>query len=506
ACTGPAPLYDAIDTHDERSAAAATHKFIRDIVFSNLPVPFQKARTYLWLVILTRVLGPAGFGAWSLFIVTLSAAMTVSTMNCGSSLMRFLSGERKPNEVNEALSTVFVMVGGVALAIGIVFICFSHSIANLVFHSYRGSGILLFALILALVFDSFFEEIKNLLRARRQNQPWAYLCLARLFPETLAVIAVAWWLESVAAAAWTYVAVAAISVAGGTAYLCIHWSIRFVRPSRCVFSKYALYGLPLLPGVFASTLSLGADKYLVSYYLGLKDVGIYSVCFAISALVFFLTGPINDVLFPELSALHDKQESQAFCHRFAGIQKFVFGFGVGAAALLSVFPGQILRILASRDFTSGAATLAILGVQGIFMAFVLLYAVVLNVQLRVWSSTLFWALSGVAIVALDVLLLPRIGIIGAAISQLIATACGAAVLIAMHWELFRRTFRLAWLFQTGAAFTCVYLVAVVWRADSTTLPANLARIFMGAGAFLLCLRLTHYFTGSDIRLLRKAVV
>ena len=196
-----------------------------------------------------------------------------------------------------------------------------------------------------------------------------------------------------------------------------------------MFSKYALYGLPLLPGVFASTLSLGADKYLVSYYLGLKKFEMLYVSASPQSrrwCFFFQTSQINDVLFPELSALHDKQESQAFCHRFAGIQKFVFGFGVGATALLSVFPGQILRILASRNSTSGAATLAILGVQGIFMAFVLLYVVVLNVQLRVWSSTLFWALSGVAIVALDVLLLPRIGIIGAAISQLIATACGAA--------------------------------------------------------------------------------
>src|SRR5487761_932967 len=94
----------------EQEIEAANYKFVRDIVFSNVPIPFQKARTYLWLLILTRALGPQGFGAWSLFVVTLSSATTVSTLNCGSSLMRFLSGERARREVNRAFTTVMAMV------------------------------------------------------------------------------------------------------------------------------------------------------------------------------------------------------------------------------------------------------------------------------------------------------------------------------------------------------------------------------------------------------------
>jgi O-antigen/teichoic acid export membrane protein len=504
---GLIPQYGlTLDARFEQSERATAHKFVRDICFSNLPLPFQKARTYFWLIVLTRVLGPAGFGAWSLFIVTLSAAMTVSTMNCGSSLMRFLSGKRKPVEVDEAISTVFAMVSGIALPIGIALVCFSHPISRLVFHSYRGSGMLLFALGMALLFDSLFEEIKNLLRARRENRPWAYLCLGRLVPETLAVIGVAYWLRGAAAATWTYAAIAMISVAGGAAYLHIQQGVRFVKPSRQVFSKYARYGLPLLPGVFASTLSLGADKYLVSYYLGLKEVGIYSVCFAISALVFFLTGPINDVLFPELSALYDQHNYASFQSRFEGVQKFVLGFGVGVAALMSFFPHEILRVLASPDFASGASTLAVLGVQGIFMAFVLLYVVILNVRFRVWTTTLFWISSGVAIVVLDILFLPRVGVVGAAFSQLIATAGGAAILVGMHWKLFRRTFRPAWLLQTGAAFMGVYLIAATWRASPAAGVASIGRIFAGACAFLLCLWLTRYVTGNEFQFLKEAIV
>jgi len=483
---------------------AASQKFVRDIVFSNVPIPFQKVRTYLWLVILTRALGPQGFGAWSLFVVTLSSATTVSTLNCGSSLMRFLSGERERREVNQAFTTVMIMVGGASAILAILFVCFSKPIGRIIFRAAHEHQFIM-VLAVALVFDSFFEEMKNLLRARRLNRSWAGFSLARLAPEAAAVIAIALWLRSVTAASWAYLAVGACSVVGGILYFAIRHEFRFVKPSRRVAVRYALYGLPLSPGVLASTVSLGADKYLVSYYLGLRQVGIYSVCFAVSALAFFLTGPINDVLFPELSALFDMQQAESFRRRFAGVQKFVFGFAVGAAALLAAFPHETLRLVASRDFVSGSATLAILGVQGIFMAIVLLYVVILNVRMRVWSSTIFWVLSGAAIVAIDIALLPRLGIAGAAVSQLIVTAAGAFILIGMHWKLFRQAFNPAWLWQTGVAFAGVFAVSILWRSRSGGLASAILGIGTGACSFLFCLFLTRYVSWSDVKLLRNAI-
>jgi O-antigen/teichoic acid export membrane protein len=493
-----------LESANAENRQSAGRKFVRDILFSNVPIPFQKARTYLWLVILTRALGPEGFGVWSLFLVTLSSATTISTLNCGSSMMRFLSGERGRGEVNQAFTTVLAMVGGASILLAILFMGVSGEMSAVIFKSSGGREIA-FLLAAALVFDSLFEELKNLLRARRLNRAWAYLCLARLIPETLAIICIAWWLRSVAAASATYLAVSICGVGGGMLYLAIRHGFRFTSPNRKVLSKYTLYGLPLLPGVLASTVSFGADKYLVGYYLGLKQVGIYSACFAVSALVFFLTGPINDVLFPELSALHDMQHGESFRRRFAGVQKFVLGFAVGAAALLAAFPHETLHLIAPSNFESGSTTLAILGVQGIFMAMVLLYVVILNVRMRVWSSTIFWVLSGVGIVLVDIGLLPRIGIAGAAISQLIVTAAGAFILIGMHWKLFRETFEPAWVLQTGATFAGVYAMAILWRGGTNGIAGEVLRIGCGAGVFLLGLLATRYITWSELQVVRHAI-
>jgi O-antigen/teichoic acid export membrane protein len=489
----------------ERAHPSATRKFVRDVAFSNLPVPFQKLRTYLWLAILTRALGPVGFGAWSLFIVTLSTATTVSTMNCGSSLMRFLSGEKSREEVNQAFSTVLAMVGGACVVLAGLSAVFSRRIAGGIFGSGRASGLVIL-LGMVLIFDSEFEEMKNLLRARRLNQSWAYFCFARLLPETLAVIAIAWWLKTVGGAAWAYATVSVFSAAGGMLYLKVRRNVQLVRPSMHVFSKYARYGLPLLPGVLASVVSLGADKFVVSYYLGLKEVGIYGACFALSAVVFFLTGPINDVLFPELSALYDAARWAVFQQRFRSVQKFVFGFACGSAAILAAFPRQILAIAAPAEFAAGDTTLAVLGVQGIFMAVVLLYVVILNTRLHVWSTTWFWMLSGAAIILLDFVLIPPLGILGAALSQLIATAAGALLLIAMHWGLFRRTFDLAWLAQNGFAFAMVCILGFACRGHHPSLVDGLLQIVASAALFVGCLFVTRYLTYRELADLAKSFV
>jgi O-antigen/teichoic acid export membrane protein len=482
---------------------SATRQFVRDIFFSNLPVPFQKLRTYLWLVVFSRVLGPAGYGAWSLFNVTLGLGTCIVTMNFGTAMMRFLSGKRPPEESSRAMSTVLSAVGALALTLGGLLAVFSGPLAVAVFgRSDYGRLVVLAAA--ALAFDSLFEEMRGFLRARRLNWSWALFTLARLVPETVAMLLVGVWLSSVTAIAWTYLADGVIAVGVGFVYLRAVRGLRWCRPSRTLLTQYARFGLALLPGGLASSLSFSADRYLVGYFLDLRQVGIYSVCFTISALGFFLLGPINDVLFPELSALHDSADWSAFRERFSGIQKTVFGFSVGAMALLAVFPEAVLRIVASPDYVSGTTTLAILGLQGVFMSLAMLYGVVLNVSLRVWASTALWLGMGIAVVILDVLLIPHIGIAGAALSQLISSVAGAGVLIGSNWRLFRLTFSISWLAQAGMAFAAVCVIPFMWQGVSMTLVWCILKLVIGSAVFLLVLVLTRFLRPSEVRIFREA--
>lgn len=417
--------------------------------------------------------------------------------------MRFLSGERSQDEVNRAFSTVMMMVIGASAILTVSCVLLSGQIASSIFGSARAKGLVIL-LGAALVFEAAFEEMKNLLRARRLNRSWAYLCFARLAPETVAVIAAALWFRRVEMVAFAYAAVGACCCAGGMIYLRMARDVRLAAPSAQVCSQYSRYGLALLPGVLVSVVSLGADKYVVSLYLGLKQVGIYGACFALSSAVFFLTGPINDVLFPELSALHDGQRWSLFDARFRSVQKFVFGFACGVAAILFAFPRQVLSIAGPPEFAAGKTTLVVLGIQGIPMAFLMLYVVILNTRLRVWSTSALWVASGGVILLLDVILIPRVGIVGAAVSQLVVTSLGAAALLATHGKLLRRTFDCAWLVQTGVAFGAVFILALACGPAGSLWIAG-AQILAGAGVFTIALLATGYLRVRELTLLARGL-
>jgi len=481
----------------------ATRKFVRDVFFSNLPIPFLKLRTYLYLVVFARALGPAGYGAWSLFMVTLGIATTLGTMNFGSSMMRFLSGNRTLKETNQGLSTVLLSVAVCSSVIGVILCTFSGNFASAIFRQSDKTLVLLVAVVLS--FDCVYEEMRGYLRARRLNRTWAFFSLSRIVPEALLTVAIGWWLRSVTAIVWTYLICGVLAAAIGMLYLINLRNFRFTKPSRPVLRRYAWFGLALLPGGLAYSLSVSADRYIVGYFLDLKQVGIYSVCFTISALGFFLVGPINDVLLPEMSTLYDAGDWDDFHRRFSGIQRFVFGFSVGATALLVVFPQHVLRILTTRDFYSGSYTLAILGLQGVFMSLLMLYIVMLQVRLRVWSTSLIWVGIGGVVVLIEIILLPRIGLLGAGLAQLVSSIAGAALVIGLNWQLFRRTFLLSWVFQTGMAFAAVYATAFFWPSNFAGFFPSVARLAVATATFVLGLAVTGYLGLSDVKLLKESL-
>src|SRR5437870_3135388 len=90
----PGQARTALETCDPASlrvdSLASQQRFIRDVFLTNLPVPVMKFRSYLWLAMLSRSLGPDGYGAWALFHTTLDISTAVASMTLGSSMMRFL--------------------------------------------------------------------------------------------------------------------------------------------------------------------------------------------------------------------------------------------------------------------------------------------------------------------------------------------------------------------------------------------------------------------------------
>jgi hypothetical protein len=109
------------------------------------------------------------------------------------------------------------------------------------------------------------------------------------------------------------------------------------------------------------------------------------------------------------------------------------------------------------------------------------------------------------VLALDVFLVPRVGIVGAGWSQFISSVAGVLLVIGLNWKLFRRTFRLVWIPQTGATLLGVWLLARFWHCPALSAGQSVEHIAVGATVFVLGLLATRYLRISDLVILRKAL-
>ena len=480
-------------------------KFVHDALFSYLPGPFQRLRSYLWLVIFSYSLGVSGVGAWALFDMTLSFAVTGATLLMGHAMMRLLSGRRSAEEASAGLSSVLAVVVAAAVVVGLTIGWFSSALARLMFHNAAGRSVIV-AVAAVLVFDCVWEELRGFFRARRLNDRWAFLTLARLIPETAIVAVVAFTSRRVDATVWSYVVCATVACAWGLVYVFRGKGLRLVVPDLKLAGQYLAFSLPQMPGTAAAVISARIDRYLVAYFLDLKTVGVYSICSALAGLSSVVAAPIGDVMFPELADLYDKSDRAAFDARFASVQRFILAATIGVAALLCAFPREAIRLVTSADYGSAALSLRLLSGRGILLVAVMFYGLLLNVRFRVWSWTAVYIAMSLCLIAFDLMLIPHFGIAGAAFCQLASTLLGAALVLWLNRDIVGRSFRPIWLLQTVSAFCLLCVFAGVWKTDCLSLSDSARRLAVGLFAYAIALVACGFFNGGEFRVFTSAIL
>ena len=82
---------------------------------------------------------------------------------------------------------------------------------------------------------------------------------------------------------------------------------------------------------------------------------------------------------------------------------------------------------------------------------------------------------------------------------------GALMVIGLNWRLFRNTFHLAWIVQTGAAVSAVCLLSHMWPSTVVSIGRSVGQITVGTAVFAGVLLLTRYFSVGELVVLRSVL-
>jgi O-antigen/teichoic acid export membrane protein len=185
------------------------------------------------------------------------------------------------------------------------------------------------------------------------------------------------------------------------------------------FSKWVLLSY------FATVIASRLDIFLISRYKGQEQVGIYSAALQLSLLLPLLIGSMTTVLLPLVSKYKKKAEYLSYIKKY---------FIVATAIIILCIPALIISPYLIKIIFGSKYDSSILIFQILFIAY--LPSVLANpISLIVFSMnkpksiTIINYLQLVLAVILNVLLIPRYGIFGAAISFLVTNISSAIAVL-----------------------------------------------------------------------------
>lgn len=173
--------------------------------------------------------------------------------------------------------------------------------------------------------------------------------------------------------------------------------------------------LPLLWVASANLIMQWTDTFMLGIWTTPEDVGIYGVVVRTATLTSFILIAVNSVVAPKFAAMYAERDSLALGRLARDVSRLASLLGLPFLAVLTVFSQQVLSVF-GPEFIVGAAALIILSI-GQFIN-VATGSVGYLLMMTGHEKAMQHITIGAALlnILLNVLLIPILGILGAAIS------------------------------------------------------------------------------------------
>ncbi len=326
---------------------------------------------------------------------------------------------------------------------------------------------------------------------RAENRPFLYslLSLSNLLGTLLATLLLV--------GIWRGGVIGAI-IANGLGYACIvlcTLPIIFFRKGikirLDIMRNMLAFGVPLVLSFVSYWILQLSDRYLLSLFTSLAQTGRYTVAYTLgSAISAVVIGPFT-LAWPTTMFSIAKREDAAevFQRIFRWMSLFLLLAAFGLA-LAGVF---LLDLLFPRTYDSAAPVIPIVAISIVFYGMYYIFSIGINIKRKTWLASIYIGVAALLNIALNLVLIPSYGIIGAAASTFLAYAVLAMLAYLVNQKMYPIRFEIG-LFSLALVLGSVLYIGSEWFAARIGAETYLA---LGISFCALC------FYGGCLVLLLK---
>lgn len=372
-------------------------------------------------VLAARYLSVSDFGSITTGTALLNIGSIVGGLGLAAGLTRYLP--RVDDEEKRSLTTMAIVVTAiVSFPLGAVVTFNSSFIAREVFGDASiTSSIRIFGA--AIPFAAILNVAIGGIRGQKQSLYRVYVknLLHPIVRFGLVIGAVVYGLgqaEIAGAYAVPYVVSAALALA--LLYRSLPVTTLSLKPD--LTKEVVEYSLPFTITKTSTFIYRSADIFLITYFLGSFSVGIYGVAYAATRFMGMLSTAFNFLGSPIASELEHGGNIDEVIGVFESIARWLVIGSVCILIPLGIFSSEFITIVYQSKYSSGGIVLTILSVGFAVTNVLIIHGPILEAlgHSRVLSINSILA-AGTNII-LNVILIPRIGISGAAVATVLSFA------------------------------------------------------------------------------------
>ncbi|MFC1931514.1 oligosaccharide flippase family protein [Chloroflexota bacterium] len=437
------------------------------------------------LPLLTKMLGAHAYGIWAQVQATIGLIMPFAGLGLVIAMVRFLAAEKEREGIQEGFYSVVAVLALVGMLVSLGLIIFARPLAMNFFDGavqiVRIAGVIVF-------FDSVIPAYLNLIRTFQQIRRYSVFMAGEACLRVAVFAGLVLSGHDILSVILAMLAIKVIFLS--VLFFLIKSQIGIRKPHFSRIREYFSFGLPTVPRSIGYWLVYLSDRYVISFFLGVTPVGVYSAAYGIGYLPCTIMTVLTFVLLATLSQLYDEGRldevrthlSYSLKYYLAIVIPFFFG---------AVIMGKpVLRLFTTPEIASGgyhiipivALGFLLYGAHNVISHILIL---VKKTKVMLWT----WLAAAALNLGLNVWLVPLIGIIGAAITSLVAFILALGIVSYYSFKEFK--FSINWHFIIKSLIASTVMSLAVWlmapQGNVDTILVVVAGVII-YGAVLLLLK------------------
>jgi O-antigen/teichoic acid export membrane protein len=451
--------------------------------------------------IITRALGAASYGILALITTAISLIVPFSMLTFSSSIIRFLAAEKDPTKIKEDFYSACILVLVTGTIFALLFFLASDFLANSIFKSPDSIYSLKLSSILIML-NSMFPVL--LAFFRRGSKIGIYNALNLGLNILQFSLLVVFLLRGYALNGAILSTILSTLLMNVVALIIIFKQVGLQRPRFKNMKTYLKFGIPLTPNPAILWIIQASDRYMISYFMGISAAGIYNAAYGIGSYASFALWPVGIVLFPIISKAYDEGKFKE-CENYIKYSfKYLMMITIPISVGVSILANPILKILTTPEFLSGAMATPLIALGAALFCVYQIASYIIYLAGKTYLTLRIYAIGAIANVILNLVLIPRIGLVGAGLASFLAYGIMGLLTLSISRKYIH--FDLSIIFIIKSFLSSAVMALFIWIIRPESLIMLAVSIVTGTILYFLALIVIKGFTKDELRFFRAFII